>query len=108
MVIRRCWLERQWLKCWRANAGKVAIADTKGKKHYYQGNTPGTPDVIGYAAPLGRFIGFECKVGKNKQTDYQKEFESDSYLKGAAYFLIRSLEDLEAALIKIRPAGALQ
>ncbi len=107
-IIRRCWFERTWLKVWRANAGKVATIDEKGKKHYYQGNIPGCPDVIGFFAPIGRFIGFEAKIGKNVQTEYQKVFQIDSDQHGALYFIIRSIDDLERAIDSIRPGAAIQ
>lgn len=108
LIIKRLWYERHWLKVWRANAGKVKVTDQKGNHHFYQGNINGCPDIIGYCAPFGRFIGIECKIGKNTQTEYQKVFEEDSTGKGAIYIIAKSLEDVEQVLNKLKPQGSLQ
>jgi hypothetical protein len=101
-VIGRLWYERNWLRVWRANAGKVRLTTKDGKVKYYQGNVAGCPDIIGYMAPAGKFIGIECKVGKNNQTDYQKDFQEDSGRKGALYAIVRSPEELEALINRIK------
>lgn len=100
--IARLWHERKWIKTWRANSGSVMV-EHKGFKYRYQGNAPGTPDIIGFKGPTGHFVGFECKVGKNTQEDTQIAFQQDCIDKGASYYLIRSPEELEDIITAIKP-----
>lgn len=108
-AIRRCYMERTWLTVGRANSGKVKTIDERtGKKRWVTLNKPGTPDLQGFFGPIGRYIGIECKVGKNDQTPYQEEFERDAVSKGALYALIRTPEELESLIEKLKPGAPIQ
>ena len=102
-IIKRCWHEREWLTIDRANSGRVKVVSPAGKSYWITLHKEGTPDLIGYFGPAGRFIGLEAKVGKNYQSEEQIEFEFDCRKKGAYYKVIRSPEDLEKVIEEIRP-----
>lgn len=56
----------------------------------------GSPDIIGVLD--GRFIGVETKVGKNRQTPLQVEFEQKFRDKGGQYWLVYSLDEFISKL----------
>lgn len=105
-AIKRCWHERSWLTVDRINCGAVMVADKAGRRRPFRGARNGTSDLVGYFAPLGRYIGLELKVGKNTQSDDQKAFEVDVKAKGGLYFVVRDMQELEDVLSSIKP-GAL-
>lgn len=74
---------------WRANAGQFK---TFGGARV-QCNFAGCPDLIGFLAPSGRFIGIECKY-TTKQDPKQLEFQQELESKGGLYILARSLSDV--------------
>ncbi len=71
----------------------------------FRGARKGTSDLVGYFAPLGRYLGLEFKVGKNKQSPEQLEFEHDVKAKGGEYFLVRTPEELEEVVKQLRPGA---
>lgn len=56
----------------------------------------GIPDII--MVVNGRFIGLEVKSESGRQSDEQKEFERNVTKNGGAYYLIRSIEDVQMIL----------
>jgi hypothetical protein len=93
-IIRRFYSEPR-VYIWRANSGKIKTAHGT----WIVLNTPGTPDLIGFIAPQGRFIGIECKVDSNKQNDNQIAFQKELEERGGIYILARTLEDAEKAIL---------
>lgn len=89
---------------WRSNSGSMVI-DGKGGKRFFKCNIPGTPDIIGFIAPIGRFIGIECKVGRNKQNPNQVAFQEDANKRGAIYILAYSLDDVESVINRLKGVG---
>ncbi len=87
------YLKALGIESWRNNTGMLY-------------NRAGTPVRYGYAGSGdifaiisgGRFCSIECKVGKNKESDAQKEFKRDVLAAGGLAVVIRSLDDLEEAL----------
>lgn len=59
----------------------------------------GAPDIIMVHA--GRFIGWEIKSERGKQSESQKAFEMRVKEAGGFYFLVRSIEDVENCLEEI-------
>jgi len=57
----------------------------------FKAGTPGCPDLTGCVD--GRFVGVECKVGKNKQSDLQKRFEKLILEARGEYWLVYSLDE---------------
>jgi hypothetical protein len=59
---------------------------------------PGCPGIIVWQKGTGRFIGVECKVGRNKRTFLQEQFASDMEADGCIYVLAYDLGDVEKLL----------
>lgn len=55
----------------------------------------GSADILGIIGPSGRFLAIECKVGKDKQREEQKNFEAMITKLGGLYILARSAEDVK-------------
>lgn len=102
-IIRRCWFERSWLTIDRANSGARTFTDSNGRKGYFKGHKAGTPDLIGYYAPEGKFIGLEVKLPGKKQQPSQLLFQDDVEAKGGVYRVVRSLDELEVIIKEFKP-----
>ena len=82
---------------------KGQVKDYLGYKHIFNypntaglGCYPGLPDrVIHYR---GEVIYLEIKKPKGKQSEHQINFENQCHEDGIKYFVIRSIEDLQAVL----------
>ena len=92
-VVNACirWLHQQGCFIWRNNSGGYKTAHG----NFIRFGLKGSPDIVG-ATPLGRFIGVECKAGRNKLTDDQIAFRDKMQAKGGIYIEARTLDDLEA------------
>ncbi len=80
---------------WRNQSGMIRTP-TGGVMKF---GITGSPDIIG--CYKGRFIGVECKVGKNKPTDLQTEFAARIEENGGIAWLVYSLEEFIEKIIKI-------
>jgi len=58
----------------------------------------GCPDIIGWQKGTGKFIGVECKVGKNKRTPLQEQFAQSMIDDNCIYILAYDLADIEKVL----------
>lgn len=85
------WLHFQGIMAWPNNTGAV-----KKGKSYIRFGKEGSSDIIGILR--GRFLGIECKVGRDKMSDAQIVFAADVVMEGGLAFTVRSLEDLREAL----------
>lgn len=73
--------------CFRKNNSKFVI--------------PGTSDIL--CCYYGHFISMEAKSKKGVQSDDQLHFEKLVKIKGKGhYFVVRSIEDADAALFSVR------
>ena len=78
----------------RCNSGKV-LAAMRGRTYWIQLAPKGTPDIIGFDAFTGVFIGIETKVKKNKLEEEQAKFAKKlRSTKQGIYILARSLDDV--------------
>lgn len=103
-VIRHCWYERAWLYVDRANAGFRSYIDKEtNERQKFRGKKAGTPDIEGFFAPHGRYLGIECKIKGRKQEDSQIIFEQNVKSKGGEYWLIYDLDQLDSQLQRIKP-----
>jgi hypothetical protein len=59
---------------------------------------PGCPDIIGWQKGTGKFIGVECKVGRNKRTPLQEQFAQSMIDDNCIYILAYDLADVEQIL----------
>ena len=60
------------------------------------GMKKGLPDVIGIYK--GQFIGVEIKIGKDRQSDYQKEREQEINEAGGLYFIAKTFDQIKPLL----------
>ena len=63
------------------------------------GSYPGLPDRI--AVKNGRTLYIEIKRPGGKQSDHQREFQHNIWLKGGQYFIVYCLEDMIKVIDKI-------
>lgn len=69
------------------------------RKHISPYARNGVPDII--CVIYGLFVGFEVKKKGNGQTESQISFESDLRKAGGLYYLVRSVEEVDSALLEI-------
>lgn len=79
---------------WRNNTGAVR-STYNGKTRFTRYGMAGSPDIIAIRPHNGKFIGIECKVGKNKMTDTQEAFAKQVRESGGEYHEIREVRQLE-------------
>lgn len=72
----------------------ISVYDPKIRTHrvFPKGAKKGFPDII--CLKDGLLIGLEVKTGEGKQSKEQKEIEKYFKKHGAAYFVVRSLEEV--------------
>jgi hypothetical protein len=76
---------------WRNNSG--AYKTESG--NYIRYGCKGSPDIIGMNK-AGKWIGIECKSGKNQQQESQKAFQQRVEANSGIYIVARSVDDLHA------------
>jgi len=84
------WLMLHNVHCWRNNTGAYK---PEGSKRYIRYGYTGSPDIVGMTKS-GRFLGIECKVGKNALQDSQKAFQARCDAENGLYIVVRELDDL--------------
>ncbi len=77
------------VKAWRNNTGAYKT-ESGGFVRYGE---KGSPDII--VCHRGDLIGIEAKVGKNIQSEAQKQWQYELEEAGGLYLIVRSLEELE-------------
>lgn len=99
-VLHGClrWLHDQGIFAWRNNSGTAWIGGQPVSFGF-----PGSADIIGLT-PTGRFLAVECKSATGKQSDKQRKFEEKIKANGGVYLLVRSVEELEQAWVRVRAA----
>lgn len=84
---------------WRNNSGVTKNQYTnkfgQTSERMWRAGVRGGSDIIGISKD-GMFIAIECKVGKNKPTEMQKEFLQEITNRGGIAAVVYSLEDLQA------------
>lgn len=75
---------------YRNNSGATVIEGVRGKRFVRFGAT-GSPDII--VVIKGRYIGFEIKDVKGKQSEGQIAFQKALETAGGAYHVIKSIDD---------------
>lgn len=84
---------------WRSNTGAFK-GEYKGRRRFIRYGVAGQPDIQGIYR--GRYIGLEVKTPKGKQNDNQIEFEGRVKSAGGFYRVVRSIDDLIAAVAEIK------
>lgn len=72
----------------RVNSGAI-----RTERSFIKLARAGTPDIV--VCHKGRFVGIECKAGKNKQTTDQVHEMREIILSGGDYYVMRSIDDLQ-------------
>jgi len=83
-------------KVFRMNSGRIFTGEQRNR--LVQLAPAGCPDIIGWQKGTGKFIGVECKVGKNRRTTLQEQFAKDMVADGCIYILAYDLKDVESEL----------
>ncbi len=91
------YLHEQEVFCWRQN--NLAIFDPKMNGYREHNGLKGVPDIL--AVINGRFVGFEIKTPKGRQSADQLLFQKRVERHGGKYFIIRSLDEVKKALAAI-------
>jgi hypothetical protein len=73
--------------------------DPKLKRIRYSGSTKGQADIN--CAYKGRSVQIEIKIGKDRQSLVQKEFQRNFENAGAFYFIVRTWEDFISQISKV-------
>lgn len=89
-LVRECiaWCRAQGLFVWRNNTGTFQMGN-----RWLKFSIVGAPDIIGLL-PNGKFLGIECKVKPNKQSDTQKHFEANITTNKGVYIVVYSVYEL--------------
>lgn len=96
--ILRLWGAHPRVRLWRANAGRAMVPTATGGLRPVQVNIPGCPDIIGWIAPHGRFVGIECKSDRGKLRPEQIAFRDRLVADGGVYIVARRVADVDSAL----------
>lgn len=92
--ILHLWGSNPRVRLWRANAGRALVATATGGLRSVQMNVTGCPDLIGWVAPLGRFVGIECKASTGLRPE-QIAFRDTLTRMGGLYIVARSVGDVD-------------
>jgi hypothetical protein len=105
-LVRAClaYLQLAKVPAWRNNSGAAAFAGPAGRKRFVRFSVEGCSDILGVLPPAGRLLAVECKRPGGKLTPAQAAFLSAVGAAGGLAFVVRSVDDLAAAL---RLEGAL-
>lgn len=71
-------------------AGSGAVKTQQGR--YFKTGKPGVPDIV--ACLNGRWVGFEVKTAKGRQSQAQKRAEQDIQWACGEYYVVRSVDDV--------------
>ena len=82
---------------WRQNNISVYNSKTNTFRKLPKYTPKGIADILGLT-PYGKFLAIEVKIGSNKQSDYQLEFEHNIKAKQGVYILARGWQDIEQAI----------
>lgn len=85
------YLENQ-RKCYCFRAGSGAFKTQDGG--YFKTGKPGCPDIV-CCFGKGRFVSFEVKRPKTKQTASQREAEGRIKTLGGEYYVVRNVDDVQ-------------
>ena len=93
------YLEAKKIFAWRNNTGAI-VAGVGTNKRFFKFGLKGSSDIIGIL-PDGRFLGIECKAGKNKLSPAQDYFLKRIDQNGGCAIVAYSVDDvIQSALNK--------
>ena len=99
-----------YLQAERVTAFRINTGAVKLENRFVRFGVPGFSDILAIPTVRGQFKGFACswtepwfleiKTEKGRQSVEQKSFERQVKDAGAQYFVVRSIEEMEAILRK--------
>lgn len=95
------------VKVFRNNTGAVVVKEeedtldptkpfgipTPKKSRFVRFGQEGSPDIIGFIAPSGRFLGIEVKTKTGKVSESQAKWIQEAVQMGAVCTVVRSVEE---------------
>jgi hypothetical protein len=98
-LVRQCLelLHLHGALAWKTNAGAAWLPGRGGKPRPVRFNVPGTPDIVGCLKD-GRFVGVECKVGKDRLSGPQLAFGTAIAERGGFFRVVRDAAVLDELL----------
>lgn len=98
-VVKECleYLKIRGIFAYRQNTGAAEFRARSGKRRFVRFGALGASDIIGII-PGGRFIAVECKAGKGKLSDLQKDYLKTVTDNGGLAIVAKSYVDIEKAL----------
>lgn len=78
------------------------VANSGGRTRRSVQSPPGTPDILGYLAPRGLFIGIECKMPGKKSSPIQIDWHVHAATAGALITVAYSVEEAVLFVSKAR------
>ncbi len=84
---------RHGLRVARINTGAAMLHG-----RFVRFNPPGTADIVGILAPLGRIVMIECKSATGKQRKAQEAMQRTVTSLGGIYILARTIDDVATVL----------
>lgn len=96
--VLRLWGAHPRVRLWRANSGRAMVPTATGGLRSIQMNIPGCPDIIGWLAPAGTFVGIECKADRGSLRPEQAAFRDRLVADGGVWIEARSVADVDAGL----------
>ena len=97
-AILEIWGAHPKIRLWRANAGTALVPTSAGRLRPLRMNIPGCPDLIGWIAPNGIFLGIEVKGARGRLRPEQIAFRDRLVADGGIYILARDIFDVSIAL----------
>ena len=89
------YLKLKHIVCWRNNTG----ATKTEKGGFIRFGATGSPDIFAVLRPNGQLVNIECKVGKNKLSPAQHEWQMTMEAHGAKYWLVYSIDEMIGKLV---------
>lgn len=75
---------------WRNNVGHAQTADGR---HIVFGLGVGSPDLVGFLIPSGRFLGLEVKAGRGRSSHEQVAWHTAAARRGALVAVVSTIPD---------------
>lgn len=99
-LVRQCldYLAMLKIMAWRQNTTGV-YDPTTGRFRSFHGRK-GVSDILG-CLPGGRLLAIECKQPKGQLSEDQRQFIDDVNRHGGCAFVVRTIDDLMAALARL-------
>lgn len=91
------------VEAWRNNTGAFKAEATKTtRRKFVRFGAPGSGDVFVVISPHGRFLSVEAKAPNGRERETQKRWRQKMHRVGASSIVVRSVDEVVAAIVAIR------